>query len=138
MRCPVQYLNTEINSFEGLQTITKTLLQNKKVFNFCIYEVATDDGNSVLHPDILDPEPLLGTDTQIVINIPSVTSEPYVSTSIQDPTWKDVLNIINDMLICIGYDEHSNLSLQSLEIIGITQSGFGHFVQAVISDPNNL
>jgi hypothetical protein len=131
MRCSVHYEMDIVSSYDELQSQIDSLLSSPRTFEFCIYEVLTDDSVLVKHPNILSQESLLGTDTQFIINLSKF--EPFVSNSIDNPSWKDILNIINDALYYLGYNQKDKLKLQGLEMVGISSSGFGYVVQAILS-----
>ena len=99
-------------------------------FEFGIYNLLDDaaDDAIISYPDFNAADPLFGGDTIFVIK--NLCPDALVSRTLVDPTWKDTLNVLNNL---IANNVTTKPFINGFEIIGLSESGMGYIVEVLWS-----
>ena len=112
-------------------------VQYEEIENFvsclAVEEMKNDYKILLKYPDIFSDEPLVQGTTYFRLGINNNKVIKH-QTNLTDPTWKDILKAINYILT---KNNLQDLVLYTIDIVGLTDDGFGYELEAVMVDPNN-
>lgn len=90
--------------YDDLQDLVANMCTKEPIINFSIFKTNTklsrgkEDIWFVDIPDIESNTPVIIGDVQFTTDYWRVTDVPLYSPIIKDPTWRDIINIFNNML----------------------------------------
>lgn len=96
MKTLIESPKTKTYDHDELYEITSSFCVNKPKIVFSIYK---GDGDMLIAPDIESSEPVIEGNVQFMIDYWRVSDYPIYSPVISSPTWRDIINACNDLLI---------------------------------------
>jgi hypothetical protein len=98
MKLPLDLKRTY--EYRTLQEIAKGMCINKPMIEFSIFESFDNEEGvwMVSAPDIESTNAVIGGEVQFIADYWRVAEMPIYSCVVKDPTWRDIINIFNDML----------------------------------------
>lgn len=151
MRSTINHFMERVAPFSQLQNEVKQLIGQPPKFRFnfadvvqyeeredvlscsAIEQTEDDFDLQMSYPNIFSEEPIVGGNTSLKI---CINNSKYLEHTelLLDPTWKNILQIINSLLT---KNNLIDLVLYSIEIVGLTSDGLGYQLEAVMVDPNS-
>lgn len=151
MRSTINHFMELVAPFSQLQKEVEQLIGQSPKFRFNFADVVQyEERENVLscsaieqteedfdlqmsYPNIFSEDPIVGGTSLLKICINNSKKIEH-SEFLLDPTWKDILQVINFLLT---KNSLTDLVLYSIEIVGLTEDGLGYELEAVMVDPNS-
>ena len=98
MKLPIKLNSTY--AYDDLQELVASMCRQKPIVSFSIFE-SFDNYEGVWMvdaPDIESYHPVIPGKVQFVADYWRVSDEPVYSPVVEDPTWRVIIDIFNDML----------------------------------------
>ena len=98
MKLPFELKRTY--AYDELQELVASMCRQKPIVHFSIYE-SFDNAEGVWMvnaPDIESTNPVILGKVRFMADYWRVTDEPLYSDVVENPTWRTIINIFNDML----------------------------------------
>ena len=136
MRVPVQYANIKTNAFSVMRYEVESLLNKQPYFTFFVFDIVEQEGEEpiVSYADIESIEPVIRGETTLVINYINSGEIIPCLYKLVDPTWKDLLNGVNDTMIKANIKD---AALQTFELTGLSEDGMNYTVEAIMVSQYN-
>lgn len=86
--------------YDELQELAASMCKQKPILSFSIFE-SFDNSEGVWMvkaPDIESLNPVIAGKVQFMADYWRVSEKPLYSPDVENPTWRDIINIFNDML----------------------------------------
>jgi len=124
----IDYTNT--SRYSDLVNSIETLINQKPKFKFLLVDIEETNNTNPLvkHPNIFSTESVINGDCQLHLHFIETDEKRLSDKIFNNPTWKDILTEINNLLT---YTEVADL--HNLEIQGVLMSGDGYHVGALIT-----
>lgn len=132
-RSKVFYTNDKTELFEFFVYDVVNILTALPCFGFCLFDTVEQDPDYTIvsYPDLTSDEPLLTGTISLYLKYKTQENNILIDDSVVDPTWKILLNSINDF---INKNELPFGQLVELNIIGLANMGMGYSVEALLDD----
>ena len=92
---------TKTSPYSHLVDLVNTMIKGEEKIIFSIFETSEDSNDDqwmVVHPDILSNDLVIEGNCVFFINYWRVADQPVYSEVVNNPTWKDIINVCNDLL----------------------------------------
>ena len=102
MKLPFELKRTY--EYNELQELVASMCRQEPIVRFCIFKTneakSTKDRNTwfVDAPDVESLDRVIACKVQFMTDYWRVSDEPVYSPVVVNPTWRDIINIFNDML----------------------------------------
>ena len=100
MKLPFEFNRTY--DYDELQDLAHSMCTSNPILCFSIFKTKESDHSedvwNVNAPDIESTEPVILGKVQFVADYWRVSDEPVYSPVVENPTWRVIINIFNDML----------------------------------------
>ena len=91
-------LNTEM-LYSELSTSVNSLIEGSQRVFLAIYDTLDDEEDfKVKCPEVLSPDPVIKGDCKFCVPPRNLDEVPIFSLVLNSPSWKDILNTVNEML----------------------------------------